>query len=115
MAEPLQSAIEPDRIRERLVDLVRYPSFDGYEENVVERIGEHLRSIGAEVDVWYDDAATLATLPGYPGHEVSRARVPVVAARLRGSRPGGRRHDHGPRGRRAARVPEPVVARPSAR
>lgn len=88
MADPLQSAIEPARIRERLVELVRYPSFDGYEQNVVERIGEQLRGIGAEVDVWYDDAATLAMLPGYPGHEVPRARVPVVAARLRGSRPG---------------------------
>lgn len=93
MSEPLPSehrakAVEPDRIRERLVDLVRYPSFDGFEENVVLRIADYLSEIGAEVDVWHDDAATLATLPGYPGHEIPRARIPVVAARLRGSRPG---------------------------
>ncbi|MEQ9075415.1 MAG: ArgE/DapE family deacylase [Sandaracinaceae bacterium] len=84
----LVSSVEPERIRERLVDLVRYPSFDGHEENVIQRIADYLSQIGAEVDVWHDDAASLATLPGYPGHEVSRATIPVVAARLRGSRPG---------------------------
>jgi len=80
--------VEGDRLRERLVDLVRYPSFDGYEENVVARIGEYLQDIGAEVDVWHDDVVSLASLEGYPGHEVARATVPVVAGRLRGNRPG---------------------------
>ena len=81
-------AVDRARIERRLVDLVRYPSFDGAEENVVERVADHLRDIGCEVDVWRDDAASLAQLPGYPGHEVPRAVVPVAAARLRGSRPG---------------------------
>jgi len=80
--------VEADRIRERLVDLVRYPSFDGFEENVVVRIADYLQEIGAEVDVWHDDAVTLAALEGYPGHEVPRATIPVVAGRLRGNRPG---------------------------
>lgn len=84
----LTSRVDPDRLQSRLVDLVRYPSFDGYEENVVARLAEHLHEIGAEVDMWRDDPATLQRLPGYPGHEVLRATVPVVAARLRGSRPG---------------------------
>jgi len=82
------SLVDADRLRDRLVDLVRYPSFDGFEQNIVARIGSYLLDIGAEVDVWHDDAATLQTLSGYPGHSVPRARVPVVAARLRGSRPG---------------------------
>jgi len=82
------SSIEPDRIRERLVDLVRYPSFDGAEENVVGRIAELLEGIGADVDLWHDDAVSLAGLDGYPGHEVPRATIPVVAGRLRGNRPG---------------------------
>ena len=80
--------VDRDRLAGRLVDLVRYPSFDGSEENIVLRLADYLHEIGAEVDVWYDDAARLQGLPGYPGHEVPRARVPVVAARLRGSRPG---------------------------
>jgi len=86
--DALVRRVEPDRIRERLTDLVRYPSFDGNEDAVIQRIGHYLEEIGAEVDVWHDDAASLSALPGYPGHEVSRATVPVVAARLRGSRPG---------------------------
>jgi len=84
----LATNVEPERIQTRLQDLVRYPSFDGFEENVVVRVGDYLSEIGCEVDVWRDDAINLATLSGYPGHEVSRARVPVVAGRLRGSRPG---------------------------
>lgn len=84
----LGASIEPDRIRDRLVDLVRYPSFDGAEENIIVRIADLLQGIGAEVDVWHDDAVSLASLEGYPGHEVSRAKIPVVAGRLRGSRPG---------------------------
>ena len=80
--------VDGDRIRDRIVDLVRYPSFDGHEENVVARVAEMLHDIGAEVDMWADDAVRLAALPGYPGHEVPRATVPVVAGRLRGNRPG---------------------------
>jgi len=83
-----EPSIEPDRIRERLVDLVRYPSFDGAEENVIARIAELLQGIGADVDLWHDDAVSLAGLEGYPGHEVPRAMIPVVAGRLRGNRPG---------------------------
>ena len=80
--------VDAERLCMRLVDLVRYPSFDGYEETVILRIADILREIGAEVDVWHDEAAKLQGLPGYPGHEVPRAMVPVVAARLRGCRPG---------------------------
>lgn len=80
--------VDADRLRDRLVELVRYPSFDGAEEHIIQRIGDYLKEMGADVEVWCDDAATLAQLPGYPGHEVVRAGVPVVAARLRGSRPG---------------------------
>ena len=78
----LVSSVEPERIRERLVDLVRYPSFDGHEENVIQRIADYLSQIGAEVDVWHDDAASLATLPGYPGHEVSRATMRNIRQNL---------------------------------
>lgn len=84
----LAALVNVDRLRTRLVDLVRYPSFDGHEATVIARLGEYLREIGAEVDLWHDDPAPLQKLPGYPGHEVARASVPVVAARLRGSRPG---------------------------
>jgi acetylornithine deacetylase len=80
--------VDPERVEERLIDLVRYPSFDGAEEHVIGRLAQVLIEIGADVDVWFDEAAALQQLPGYPGHEVPRARVPVVAARLRGARPG---------------------------
>lgn len=86
--EDLDSAIEPARIEERLVDLVRQPSFDGHEETVINHVAYYLEQIGAEVDVWQDEAASLAMVDDYPGHEIARAHVPVCAARLRGSRPG---------------------------
>lgn len=86
MSEP--TTVDSRRIRRRLVDLVRIPSLGGAEEAVVSRIGEWLVRTGAEVDLWSDPATELREHPDYPGHEIQRAWVPVVAARVRGSRPG---------------------------
>lgn len=86
MSEPIQ--IDSRRIRRRLVDLVRMPSLGGSEEAAVSRVAEWLVCTGAEVDLWSDPATELRGHPDYPGHEIERAWVPVVAARVRGRRPG---------------------------
>lgn len=80
--------IDTQRIHDRLVDLIRLPSVTGDEEPVVRRIADWLSTGGAELDYWYDSIAKLVSDPAYPGHEVERAWVPVVAATIRGSRPG---------------------------
>ncbi|HJL20539.1 MAG TPA: ArgE/DapE family deacylase [Sandaracinaceae bacterium LLY-WYZ-13_1] len=84
-----ETLVDRERLLSRLVELVRIPSVGGEEEWAVQRVADWLHAIpGVEVDLWHDDQASLQLLPDYPGHEVARATVPVVAARLRGSRPG---------------------------
>lgn len=80
--------IDTQRLRERLVDLVRIPSVTGDEEAAIRRIADWLSEASAEVDYWYDGIGKLVTDPDYPGHEIERAWVPVVAGMIRGTRPG---------------------------
>lgn len=80
--------IDSERLRERLVDLVRIPSVTGDEEAAIRRVADWLSAAGAEVDYWYDGIAKLVADPNYPGHEIERAWVPVVAGMIRGTRPG---------------------------
>jgi acetylornithine deacetylase len=84
-----ETLVDRDRVLSRLVELIRIPSLGGEEEAAVQRVADWLHGIpGAEVDLWHDDQSSLQVLPDYPGHEIARATVPVVAARLRGARPG---------------------------
>lgn len=80
--------IDSERLRERLVDLVRIPSITGDEEAAIRRVADWLSEAGAEVDYWYDGIGKLVVDPDYPGHEIERAWVPVVAGQIRGTRPG---------------------------
>jgi acetylornithine deacetylase len=83
-----EAAVDRERLVERLVELVRIPSPGGHEEAAIGRVGKWLLDLGADVELWHDDPAELQRLPGYPGHEIARATLPVLAARLRGRRPG---------------------------
>ncbi len=80
--------VDPDRMRERLVNLIRIPSMTGDEEAAIRRIADWLSEAGAEVDYWYDGIGKMVTDPAYPGHEIERAWIPVVAGMVRGQRPG---------------------------
>ena len=80
--------VDGQRLRERLVDLVRIPSVTGDEEAAIRRIADWLSACNAEVDYWYDGIGKLVVDPDYPGHEIERAWVPVVAGTIRGTRPG---------------------------
>ncbi|MDZ7785376.1 MAG: ArgE/DapE family deacylase [Halioglobus sp.] len=88
MATTLASLVDPARLRERLVALVRTPSLTGTEDEGIKRVADWLQETGAEVDYWYDGIAALQLDSNYPGHEVERAWVPVVAGVVRGARPG---------------------------
>jgi len=80
--------IDRKRLHERLVDFIRIPSVTAQEDAAITRLAEWLAEAGAEVDHWHDGIGTLQMDPEYPGHEVERAWVPVVAGVVRGKRPG---------------------------
>ncbi|MGM0577654.1 MAG: ArgE/DapE family deacylase [Myxococcota bacterium] len=80
--------VDARRVRGRLVDLVRIPSLGGAEDGAVARLAHWLEQMGVEVDHWREPVANLQHHPDYPGHEIERALLPVVAARVRGARPG---------------------------
>ena len=74
---------------ERLAALVETPSVTGDEGPIVDLITGWLQESTADtVDRWTDRMEDLARDPDYPGREVERDEVPVVAAAARGSRPG---------------------------
>lgn len=82
------TAVDVDRVRDRLVALIRIPSITGEEDPAIHRIATWLQEADVEVDYWYDGMASLLRDPNYGGHEVERAWVPVVAGMVRGARPG---------------------------
>lgn len=82
------TGVDAERIRERLVALVRIPSITGDEDPAIHRIASWLQDADAEVDYWFDGMSSLLRDPRYSGHEVDRAWVPVVAGVVRGERPG---------------------------
>lgn len=82
------SFVDPDRLRDRLVSLIRIPSITGQEDQAVAQIANWLQHHDAEIDYWNDGIAALQRDPRYPGHEVERAWAPVVVGVLRGNEPG---------------------------
>lgn len=80
--------IDEDRIRDRLTALVRTPSVTGNEDACVNQIANWLQESQAEIEYWNDGIAAVQRDPRYPGHEVERAWLPVVAGVIRGQRPG---------------------------
>lgn len=82
------SLIDEDRIKERLIALVRIPSITGAEDACVNQIANWLQQSDAEIEYWNEGIAAVQRDPRYPGHEVERAWLPVVAGVIRGQRPG---------------------------
>jgi acetylornithine deacetylase len=80
--------IDEDRIRDRLVHLIRIPSITGVEDAAIGQVANWLQQTDAEIEYWNDGIASVQRDPRYPGHEVERAWVPVVAGVIRGQRPG---------------------------
>lgn len=82
------SLIDEDRIRDRLVALIRIPSITGVEDAGIGQIANWLQDSGAEVEYWNDGIAAIQRDPRYPGHEVERAWLPIVGGVIRGNKPG---------------------------
>ncbi len=78
------------RVVDDLVDLVTIPSITGSERRIQSRMAELFDEATLEVDVVETDPEELARDPDFPGLEVPRTELPVVAGRLRTGRPGPR-------------------------
>ncbi|MEA3503019.1 MAG: M20/M25/M40 family metallo-hydrolase [Actinomycetota bacterium] len=76
------------RIAERALRLVRTPSPTGSEHAAINLVASWLEPIADEVDAWVTPMIELESDRDYPGREVDRDDVPVVAARIVGDRPG---------------------------
>ncbi|HEY7737301.1 MAG TPA: ArgE/DapE family deacylase [Candidatus Limnocylindrales bacterium] len=72
-----------------LGELVRTPSITGSEEAVAGVVARLARETGATVEERSPDPAEIARDPDFPGAEMERASLPIVAARI--GRVGGRR------------------------
>ncbi len=76
------------RLTERVLELVAASSETGREQPAIDLIASWLERVADEVDRWVTPMSQLEADPAYPGREVERDDVPVVAARVAGARPG---------------------------
>jgi len=77
-----------DRLAQRALELVAAPSETGQEHPAIDLIASWLEPVADDVDRWVTPMSALEADPAYPGREVERDEVPVVAARVAGTRPG---------------------------
>ncbi len=82
-------AVDPAWATETLRTLVRIPSITGDEEAVQHAVAERLAEIGVAPERHAPDPAAARRDPDWPGAEMPRTTLPIVAGRI--GRPGGRR------------------------
>jgi len=92
MSDPTGAAAmtsaDRDRIERDLAALVAVPSITGDEFAVQNLVAEMLAGIGLQIERLLVPLREIDTDPGFPGIEVDRTELPIVAGRLVGSRPG---------------------------
>ena len=86
----MNPTIQPDRILADLADLIAIPSITGDENAVQDRIAELLTAAGLDVARIDADPRALALDHAWPGAEMPRQTLPVVAGTWRGRREGPR-------------------------
>jgi len=84
----MKDLVNEERLASRALELVAIPSVTGDEQAAIDLVAGWLEPVADEVDIWITPMADLESDPAYPGREVERTTVPVVAARISGNRPG---------------------------
>jgi len=79
---------DADRIAMDLAALIAIPSITGDEHEVQEAVATLLGEAGLLVERHLVALADVEADPAFPGVEMERTHLPIVAGRLRGSRPG---------------------------
>lgn len=82
------SSADRDRIERDLAALVAVPSITGDEYAVQNLVAEILAGIGLQIERLVVPLGDIDTDPDFPGTEVERTELPIVAGRLAGSGPG---------------------------
>ncbi len=80
--------MDQQRVTDRALELVRVPSPTGSERVAIDLVASWLEPIADETDRWSVAMSEMEADLAYPGREVEREDVPVVAARITGNRPG---------------------------
>jgi acetylornithine deacetylase len=83
-------AVDPAAITADLLAFCAIPSLTGSEGAARDHLARRLDAGGLGVHAWDADPVALAADPAFPGMEVARAALPLVAGTLRGARPGKR-------------------------
>ncbi len=83
-------AIDPAWLAAELAAICSVPSVTGSEGAVRDHVARLLASTGLAVDAWDADPVALAHDPAWPGSEVPRTVLPVVAGTWSARRPGRR-------------------------
>ncbi len=82
------SGADEERVIRDLAALVAEPSITGDEFAVQEMVAELLHDIGLHVEKLVVPLSEIESDPSFPGIEVERSELPIVAGRLVGTRPG---------------------------
>ncbi len=83
-------AVDPAAIHDDLLALCAIPSVTGAETAARDHLARMLEADRLDVQAWDADPIALAADPAFPGMEVPRTTLPLVAGTLRGQRPGRR-------------------------
>ena len=83
-------AVDPSNVLRDLLELCAIPSVTGDESLARDRLAASLEAARLDVVAWDDDPRELAMDPAFPGTEVLRTTLPLVAGTLHGERPGPR-------------------------
>ncbi len=86
----LIAAVDPARVEADLRAVVAVPSVTGDEGPIQDLMAALMAEAGLAVERVETDPAALARDPDFPGVEMPRERLPVVAGRIRGARRGPR-------------------------
>jgi acetylornithine deacetylase len=84
------AAVDPTAVARDLVAMCAIPSLTAGEGPARDDLAGRLDAAGLDVRSWDADPADLAGDPGFPGMEVARSTLPLVAGLLRGVQPGPR-------------------------
>ena len=82
--------VDRDRILADLCDLIAIPSITGDEGGAADHVASLFEAGGLDVLRVDTDPELIASDPAWPGAEMPRANLPVVAGTLKGNRPGPR-------------------------
>jgi acetylornithine deacetylase len=71
-------ALDEQKLIDALRDLLRIPGVTGQEAAAQRWLGQHMRQLGLDVDLWTIDVAALQHHPQFPGMEVDRSKHEAI-------------------------------------